>query len=194
MEMETRIAQLEMAERLEPDGDLMVGGYALVFDSPTVIMEYDGIMYSEMIKRGALNGADLSDIPFRYNHDQGVMVMARTRNKTLSVLIDEKGLKVNANLAKTTAGKDLYELIRRGDIDKMSFGMIIEKDSYDIKTRTRIIEKISRVGDVSAVDTPAYKDTSISVRGYFDAQREMEAKILADVEAKRKLLILKTYF
>ena len=192
MKMETRMATLTMEERNEGIEDLIVGGYAVVFDSPTVVFEYDGIKYSEVIKRGALDGADMADVPFKYNHSSNVMVMARTRNKTLSLLIDDKGLKISANLAKTSGGKDLYELIRRGDIDKMSFAMQVTKDSYDVKTRTRTIEKIKRLGDVSAVDMPAYDDTSISVRDYFTAQQEMEKR--AELEIMRKRLIIATYF
>ncbi len=192
MKMEIRLAALEMEQRIDGVDDLIVSGYAVIFDSPTVVFEYDGIQYSEVIKRGALDKADMSDVVFKYNHSSNVMVMARTRNKTLSLLVDEKGLKISANLAKTSGGKDLYELIRRGDVDKMSFAMQVTKDSYDVKTRTRAVEKIKRLGDVSAVDMPAYDDTSISVRDYFTAKQEMEKR--AELEIMRKRLIIATYF
>lgn len=192
MKMEIRLAALEMEQRIDGVDDLIVSGYAVIFDSPTVVFEYDGIQYSEVIKRGALDKADMSDVVFKYNHSSNVMVMARTRNKTLSLLVDEKGLKISANLAKTSGGKDLYELIRRGDVDKMSFAMQVTKDSYYVKTRTRAVEKIKRLGDVSAVDMPAYDDTSISVRDYFTAQQEMEKR--AELEIMRKRLIIATYF
>ncbi len=190
-EMEIRMAELRMAEAVNED--LLVSGYPVVYDSPTVIFEYEGIKYSEMIKRGALDGADMSDVPFKYNHSSDVMVMARTRNRTLSLVIDEKGLKMTANLARTTAGRDLYELIRRKDIDKMSFAFMVERDSYDVQTRTRVIEKIKRLGDVSAVDSPAYEKATISVRDYFSARREMEERLKSELEIKKRRLIIATY-
>src|SRR5690606_18702264 len=118
------------------------------------------------------DGADLRDVPFKYNHSDNVMVMARTRNKTLELIPDEQGLLVRAKLANTTAGRDLYELIRRGDVDKMSFAFTVAEDSYDQETRTRKILQFKRIWDVSAVDTPAYQDTHISARSYFMAQAE----------------------
>lgn len=190
-EMETRMAELRMAEAVNED--LLVTGYPVVYDSPTVIFEYEGIKYCEMIKRGALDRADMSDVPFKYNHSSDVMVMARTRNRTLSLVIDEKGLRMTANLARTTAGRDLYELIRRKDIDKMSFAFAVEKDSYDVQTRTRVIEKIRRIGDVSAVDSPAYDKATISVRDYFSARAEMEKKLKEDFELRKRRLLIATY-
>jgi len=190
-EMETRMTELRMTE--QNDGELIVFGNPVVYDSPTVIFECDGIKYSEVIKRGALNGADMTDVPFKYNHSDNVMVMARTRNKTLSLVVDDGGLKITANLAKTTAGRDLYELIKRKDVDKMSFAFLVERDSYDVQTRTRIIEKIKRIGDVSAVDFPAYDKATISVRSYFSAQKEIEEKLKAELETRKRRLIITTY-
>src|SRR5690606_4203534 len=119
---------------------------------------------------------DLKDVPFKYNHSDSVMVMARTRNKTLELIPDDQGLLVRAKLANTTAGRDLHELIKRGDIDKMSFAFTVAKEAYDKKTRTRKIIRIKRIWDVSAVDTPAYPDTYLSARNYFMAQAEAERR------------------
>lgn len=70
--------------------ELYVEGYASVFDSPTVLFEYEGIEYKEQICRGAFDNCNMTDVIFNYNH-QG-KVMARTRNKTLELKVDEKGL------------------------------------------------------------------------------------------------------
>ena len=177
----------------DEDNKLMVEGYALVFDAPTVIWEYDGVQYKEVIERGALDGADMYDVPFKYNHSSNVMVMARTRNKTLQLAIDEKGLFVRADLALTTTGKDLYTLIQRGDIDKMSFAFSVEEDEYDSKTHTRRIKKFRRIYDVAAVDVPAYEQTSISARGFFELEREKELALERASELRKKHLLLKTY-
>jgi hypothetical protein len=97
-----------------------------------------------------------------------------------------------AELANTTAGRDLYELIKRGDIDKMSFAFTVSKDEYDIETRTRRILAIDKIFDVTAVDTPAYETTSLSLRSYFEAEAEKQ-RIALEREARRKKLILRTY-
>ena len=178
---------------LETENDeMIVEGYALRFDSPTVLYEIDGVKYSEVIERGALDSADLTDVPFKYNHSDHVMIMARTRSKTLRLMPDENGLYIQASLANTTSGKDLYELIKRGDIDKMSFAFTVGEDGYDKSTRTRKIRGIKKVWDVAAVETPAYDTTSISARSFFEAEAEKERKVLENAELRRKL-ILKTY-
>lgn len=168
-------------------------GRAIVYDSPTVMYEIDGVKYYEVIARGALDGADLRDVPFKYNHSDNVMVMARTRNRTLELIPDEQGLLIRAKLANTTAGRDLYELIRRGDIDKMSFAFTVAEHSYNRDTRTRTITKFKRIWDVSAVDIPAYPDTSITARDFYRAQAEAERQAAEAAQELRKRLLLKTY-
>lgn len=175
-----------------PDGQMIVEGRAIVYDSPTVLFEMDGVKYYEVIARGALDGADVSDVPFKYNHDDSIMIMARTRNKTLELMHDDEGLRVRAVLADITAGRDLYTLIKRGDIDKMSFAFTVSEGAYNRDTRTRTITKFKRIWDVSAVDIPAYSDTSISARSFFEAEAAKEALMLDSI-ARRKKLLLRTY-
>jgi phage prohead protease, HK97 family len=172
---------------------MIVEGRAIVYESPTVLYEIEGVKYYEVIARGALDGADLRDVPFKYNHSNSVMIMGRTRNKTLELIPDDQGMLVRARLANTTAGRDLYELIRRGDVDKMSFAFTIDKDEYDRDTRTRRILRFKRIWDVSAVDTPAYDQTYISARSWFEAQAEAERQAAEAAERRRRVLIAKTY-
>jgi HK97 family phage prohead protease len=155
---------------------MIVEGYAVRFNEPTVMYEYDGIQYSEVIEQNSLDESDLTDVPFKYNHSDNVMIMARTRNKTLELIKDSQGLFIRANLAQTTTGKDLYTLIKRGDIDKMSFAFTVEEDSYNRDTHTRSIRKIKKLWDVAAVDTPAYDTTSIYARSWAEAEAEAERK------------------
>ena len=190
---EIRLAELRAISLDGTDqNEMLVEGRAIVYDSPTVMYEWDGVKYYETIAKGALDGADLRDVPFRYNHSNSVMVMARTRNKTLELIPDDKGLLVRATLADTTSGRDLYALIKRGDIDKMSFAFTVTESSYNKDTRTRTIVRFKKIWDVSAVDTPAYSDTSISARSFFEAEAEREHKALERAQLRKKLL-LKTY-
>lgn len=172
--------------------DMIVEGYAVTYNSPTLIWEQDGIQYFEVIERGALDNADLSDVPFKYNHSDSVMILARTRTKSLELSIDDKGLFIRAKIVDTQQGRDLFKLIQLGEVDKMSFAFTVEEEKYNNETRTRTITKIKKLYDVSAVDIPAYDTTSISARNFFEVEIEKEKKA-KDLANLRKKLLLKTY-
>lgn len=163
-----------------------VEGYALTFEQPTVLYEFDGIEYKEKISRQALTQADMADVIFNYNHSG--KVLARTRNKTLELRVDSKGLFIRARLDGTEEGRKLYEEIRGGYLDRMSFSFKTEEDSFDRDTKTRSINKIKKLYDVSAVDIPAYDTTSISARSFFEAEAEKEHKALVSAELRRRLI------
>ncbi|GIW49199.1 MAG: prohead protease [Caloramator sp.] len=182
---ETRLIEIRTAPNDE--GKMIVEGYAVRFNEPAVFT-INGVEYREIIEPTALDNTDMSDVPFKYNHSDNVMIMARTRNRTLQLIRDEQGLKVIAELANTTAGRDLYELIKRGDIDKMSFAFTVRDDKYDRETRTRRILDIDKLFDVSAVDIPAYDTTSIYARSF--AELEREANMLESMEKRRRLKLL----
>lgn len=177
----------------EGQDQLIVEGYAAVFEQPTVLFEYDGVQYREVIDRDAFVGVDLSDVPLKYNHSDNFLVLARTRNRTMDLAVDNIGLGVRANLANVTAGRDLHALIKRGDIDKMSLAFTVAEETYDQTTHTRRILKFDKIYDVSVVDMPAYNGTSIDVadgmsaRDYFSAQIDAE-KMLAEYRQRLYLL------
>jgi HK97 family phage prohead protease len=145
----------------QPD-ELWVEGYAARFNSPTVLFELDGMEYKEQIASDAFIEAKMDDVIFNYNH-QG-RVMARTRNKTLQVNTDEQGLFIRARLDGTEEGQSLYRDIQNGYIDRMSFRFTIKAEAFDSENRTWTVLRVKRLYDVSAVDIPAYDDTSISAR------------------------------
>lgn len=178
--------------RESEDDSYIVRGTAVVFDSPTCLYEIDGVKYWEVIDRNAFSGCDMSDVIFNYNH--GGKVAARLRNKTLKLTIDERGLHIEADLSGTAAGRDLYEEIKGGYIDKMSFSFSVRKSSYDNLTRTRTITIIRKLYDVSAVDIPAYNDTSISARSFFEEEHLKEAEALEQAKRRKRLIArTKTY-
>ncbi|MCY8126043.1 HK97 family phage prohead protease [Bacillus subtilis] len=186
-----RMMNIRAAEKTDTE-EMIVEGYAVRFDEPTVLWEYDGKKYYEVIDKHALDGTDMSDVPFKYNHSDNLMIMAKSKSKTLQFMIDEQGLFIRASLANTTAGRDLYELIKRGDIDKMSFAFTFSEEDYDYETRTSRITKIDRLWDVAAVDIPAYDTTSISARSFYKLEKEKEQKLKRETELREKL-ILQTY-
>lgn len=163
-----------------------VRGTAIVFDTPTCLFEVDGVKYYEVIDRHALDGCDLSDVIMNYNH--GGKVVARLRNKTLVLTITDRGLDMEADLSGTAAGRDLYEEIDGGYIDKMSFSFVVRAAEYDATTHTRRITKIRKLYDVSAVDIPAYEETSLSARSFFEVEHSKEVKALEQAARRRRLL------
>lgn len=178
------------AENVDDKQSLYVEGKAITFNDPTVLWEYDGIQYKEQVDDRALDDADMSDVIFNYNH-QG-KVMARTRNNTLQLEKKSDGLYIKARLDGTEEGRKLYEEIKGGYIDRMSFRFTTTESAYDSENHMRTIRKIKKLYDVSAVDIPAYDKTSISARSFFETEEEKERKALESAEL-RKRLILKTY-
>lgn len=149
----------------------IVEGYATTFDEP-YDLGYGGM--SEVIRSTALAGADMSDVIFQLNHEG--TVMARMRNGSLSVDNDAHGMRVRADLGGSEAGRSLYESIKNGLIDRMSWGFTVADGGweYDEATRTSIITKVDKVFDVSAVSIPANENTVIQARSYLHGVIEAE--------------------
>lgn len=141
--------------------EMIVEGKAITYDDKTRLFSMDGDDYFEIIERGALKETDVSDVFLKYNHSDNFMVLARTRNKTLSIEDREDGVYIRASLANTSEGKDLYELIKRGDIDKMSFAFTEKDGLFNEETKTWTVRNITKLYDVAAVTVPAYENTNI---------------------------------
>lgn len=143
-----------------------VSGYATTFNEPYTLFEDEDVVYKEQVDPSAFNETDMSDVIMQYDHEG--RVFARTSNNTLRVNPDEKGLFIEADLGGTELGRGLYEEIRGGYTDKMSFGFIVNKDEEEkLKSEDgrieilRTITGISKLYDVSAVSIPANNGTSI---------------------------------
>ena len=177
------------AEGQEPE--LWVEGRAISFDSPTVLFEIGGVENKEQIDSRALEDAQMSDVIFNYNH--GGKVMARTRNKTLQLEIKTDGLYIRARLDGTAEGRQLYEEIKGGYIDRMSFRFSVREESYDKENHMWTVRKIKRLYDVSAVDMPAYEDTSIEARknSILEAEAQEMRKRQAEAELKKRKMATK---
>ena len=143
---------------------LHIEGYAAVFNSETLIGSEKWGFY-ERIAKGAFDEANMKDVPLKYNHSDNVPILARTKNNSLILTPDEKGLFIKADLLDTSDGKDMYKRIKAGLIDKMSFAFTVKEQIVEEgETPKRTITKFDRIFDVSVVDTPAYEDTSIYAR------------------------------
>ena len=164
---EIRLSSIEdytIVKRDDGTDGLIIEGYAAIYDDVADI----GGMFKETIARGAFDSADMRDVPLKYNHVDNVPILARTRNKSLALIADDKGLRIRAELLDTTDGVDMYKRIKAGLIDKMSFAFTIAKggDEWTRKDggKFRTITRFDRIFDVSVVDMPAYENTSIFAR------------------------------
>lgn len=185
------IRKLDIQFRAEEQDDKMeIKGYAVVFNSP------ETYGYTEIIDSKALDNADMSDVVLRYNHNDSFMVLARTRNKSLNLNVDKKGLMIDATLQNDiTEHKNIFNAIKSGLIDKQSFAFTIDEDEYDYDTDTRTITKIGKVYDVSVVDQPFYNATDVSIARSENDEflekrkhlREEHEKELAEKQKKERL-------
>ena len=183
---------------LDDEAEKRVTGYATNFNEPYTLYEDVDVVFREQVDPGAFNDADMSDVIMQYDH-RG-RVFARIRNNTLALRTDSKGLFVSANLGGTEIGRQLYEEIRGGYTDKMSFAFTVSADNVERyeennkRVYLRTITQIDRVFDVSAVSIPANDGTSISARSFVDgilAKEQEEALQKFETEQKRKRLQLR---
>jgi uncharacterized protein len=157
--MERRSAEF----RVEYDGEV-VRGYAAVFDS----YSEDLGGFIEIIKQGAFDDVLNDDVRAFYNHSDSFL-LGRVSSGTLRVWQDETGLGYEVKMPNTTYANDLIELMRRGDVNQSSFAFLVGRDRWEKRNgkNVRIIEKVSRLIDVSPVVLPAYPAASSGL-----AQRE----------------------
>lgn len=189
---EYRNMKIEVREVQNPDEDekKIVTGYASTFDEPYKLFDGDGWEYWEIVDRGAFDETDMSDVIMQYDHCG--RVFARTRNNTLEVTTDDEGLFIEANLGGTEIGRELYEEIRGGYTDRMSFGFTVtgesedrEKDENGIVKFTRHITKVGKLFDVSAVSIPANDGTSIGVDAVSRSLADARDGVIERIEAER---------
>ena len=168
------------------EDEKIVEGYATTFNEPYHLYYFEDSKgeekeVMEQVDRNAFKEADLSDVIFQYDHEG--RVFARLSNGTMELEEDDHGLKVRANLGGTEIGRGLYEEIRGGYTNKMSFGFTVADD--DIQPMKdgnylRTIRKVGKLFDVSAVSMPQNNFTEISARNHCEG-------VIAEIEAERLL-------
>jgi hypothetical protein len=161
--LETRHIPAELEVR-ETETGMTFSGYAAVWDAPSAPLPF-----TERIQRGAFSRSIRSrnDIKMLWNHESGE-ILGSTRGGTLTLREDDKGLLVSAELPNTSRGRDVAELLRRNDVDSMSFGFTVPKggDEWSEDGSERTLKSV-RLLEVSVVPWPAYEATAgtTSVRG-----------------------------
>ena len=179
-----------MTYEVREDGDkpsFLVEGYASTFE-PYKLVEIDGEDYNERIEPTAFDEADMTDVVYRVDHEG--KVYARSSAGTIKLDIDEHGLHQITDLSKTRAAQEHFEEIAAGNYPQMSFAFTVAEDHYDAESRTRIIDRIAKVFDISAVSFPANPTTELHVRDYFngviEAEKAAEAERLKAEEERRR--------
>ena len=181
MKHETRNFEADFELRAEGDGMTFVG-YAAKFNSPSE--DLGGFI--ETIEPGAFRKSlrSRNDVKLLVNHDTG-RVLASSRAGTMKLFEDEVGLRVEASLPNTTDGRDMAELLKRGDLNKMSFGFSVMKDSWNSDMTQRTLKSV-KLFETSIVAFPAYAETEAMVRSLDKAatRANVDADELADAVLK----------
>ncbi|MBU1094552.1 MAG: HK97 family phage prohead protease [Firmicutes bacterium] len=186
MNKEIRLSELRLNNENE---EMVLEGYAIVFNKETVIGD-EKRGFIELIDRNALLLTNMKDVPLKYNHQDNFLVIARTRNESLTLEVDDVGLKVRAKLLDTASNQDIYKMVQNRLLDKMSFAFSVKEQSWDRSGEIpkRTIKSIERLYDVSIVDTPAYEDTSIYARSLDTMDMELDALDKEEINRKTNLV------
>ena len=171
---------------------MIIEGYAIVFNQETLIGDREH-GFTEVIDKRSLDGADLEDVPLKYNHTDNRLILARTRNGSLTFQIDDRGLKIRDELIDTQSNRDVYKSIVAGLLDKMSFAFTVKSQSWDRSgdVPKRTITQIDRLYDVSVVDLPAYEGTSIDALTRSLEIADAEIRALDNVINEQMRLVLR---
>ena len=161
------------ADNNETD-EMKISGYFVVFNSETKLFEN----YYEEISDKAFKDIDLTDIRALADHDTA-KVLGRTKSQTLSLTVDDKGLYGEITINKNDSeAVNLYERVKRGDIDQCSFGFNILDETMDTRADGSTKWTITEIElfEVSVVTFPAYQDTAVEARS--EQMKQLEKRNL----------------
>lgn len=168
-ELERRSYTFEIRSEKRDDGISRLSGQPIVYSSYTDI----GGWYREVIEPGALDGANLKDVPLLVNHNDRMIPVARSRNNTpnstmrLSVIPTGLSFEADIDTERNMTARELNSAVERGDLDGMSFAFTVDDEEWgDLQSDypTRHIKRFGTIAEVSAVTWPAYSATSIYAR------------------------------
>ena len=198
--MEIRSFYEERAIPTVVDDTRVIEGYAVVFEKESRMMVdwWTGKKFTERIKRGAITNDDLKewDIKALMEHDKSRLLARSFNGKgSLTLTVDDYGVKYRFEAPKTVEGDNAIELIKRGDIFGSSFAYTTDEDKNVIYTKRsdgsllREVTKLDKMYDVSPVSDPAYFGTDVTVRnleGYIEPPQDESYK--QEVEQLRSLI------
>lgn len=165
--LESRSYSFEVRAEESERGNIITGR-PIVYESVTDLGWFD-----EIIERGALDGADLTDVRFLVNHDTSRIPLARSRrnngNSTMQLITDYEGMAIEVLLdtENNSEARALYSAVQRGDITGMSFMFSVDDEEWDDLSSEHPVRRVKKLGtivEVSACTFPAYTDTTINAR------------------------------
>jgi HK97 family phage prohead protease len=160
--IERRTYSVRDVEARADDSGMRLAGYAAVFGDSSVPLPF-----KESIAAGAFRKtlSETPDVRMLINHEG--LPVARTKNDTLKLYEDDRGLRFEADLADTQEGRDIYELVKRGDVDQMSFAFRVIRQRWNDDRSRRVLTEVSLAdGDISVVTYPAYPTTTVEARDH----------------------------
>lgn len=174
---EIRLNQCEI--RAEENDKMIIEGYPVVFDKEAHIEGWFGDFY-EKVDRHAFDEAKMDDVVLKFNHNDDFLPMARTRNGSLTLTPDDKGLFIHAELVDTTENRDIYKMVQSGLLTEGSFAFSVVDDIEENKDGEihRTIMKIGTLFDVAICTNGAYGDlTEIYARSYEKLESVQRSKL-----------------
>ena len=180
---------------------MIIEGYPIVFDQEVFIESWFGSWY-EKVDRNAFANADMSDVALKYNHNDNIFILARTRNDSLKLTIDDHGVFIHAELIDTQTNRDVYKMVKSGLLQEGSFAFTVNQHSEEIDGAGNVHRTIMGIGklfDVAICPNGAYGDlTEIYARSYelLESNKKGKAEALKRCEIlrlknKNKIKLLK---
>lgn len=180
---------LEIRADEQDNSKMIIEGYPVIFDREAYIdLGWDG--WYEKIDKDAFKNADVSDVALKYNHNDNVFILARTRNDSLKLRFDDKGVFMHAELIDTTTNQDVYKMVKAGLLTEGSFAFTVSDDTEELVDGQvhRTIRGIGKLFDVAICPNGAYGDlTEIYARSYdlLESKQKEKAEALKRCELLR---------
>ena len=131
-EIRLNVENLQTRNDEQDENKMIIEGYPIVFDQETYIdCFFDG--WYEKIDRNAFANADMSDVALKYNHNDNFLILARTRNESLKLTVDDHGVFMHAELIDTTQNRDVYKMVKSELLKEGSFAFTVEGFNEEVK-------------------------------------------------------------
>lgn len=187
-QVRSMVQPFAISENRRIECERYVEGYAMNFEPYILFEDEDGPVY-EVFERDAFRGCDMSDVIMQFDH--AGRVLARQRNGSLLLEVNDRGLFTAADLSRTDAARQIYDDIASGMIAGMSWRFRLGEYEYDRKSRTIIHHSVKKIWDVSAVSIPANPSTEINARSWADGVIDLARRSDRELDERRQRLRIK---
>lgn len=171
-----------------------IRGTAIVYNKTSEVMSDYFTSFREIIEPKAFGDISTQDIRALWSHDTS-KILGRTKNKSLRLNETDDGIEFELDLPETQTGLEVYELIKRGDIDSMSFGFKVLLDDFESTSDGQsVIRRIrsATLYEVSPVAWPAYTQTEVEARTLDKIKEIKTNKVNKNLNIEKHKLLLAT--